>query len=141
MGLRRRRKAGPPTAKEDLSRAASGANRPPVWRYLYIHRYENDPTLNALRAFHTADVPFVFGTPQFIFGGPYTPSAAEVTFAGQMMGYWLRLAKTGDPNGPGATSWPRYNAATDSILQLDETQTVINGYHSPQCDFFSTLLP
>ncbi len=132
------------TKVRNLARAAAGANRPPVWRYLYIHRYENDPTLNALRAFHTADVPFIFGTPQFIFGGPYTPSPAEVTFAGQMMGYWSRLAKTGDPNGSGAVQWPRYDASTDAMLQLDDTPAnlmVINGYHNTQDDFFTPLIP
>jgi para-nitrobenzyl esterase len=130
------------TRVRNLARAAAGANRPPVWRYLYIHRYENDPTLNALRAFHTADVPFVFGTPQFILGGPYTPSTAEVNFAGQMMGYWSRFAKTGDPNGSGAVQWPHYDASTEAMLQLDDTPNnliVINGYHNTQCDYFSTL--
>jgi para-nitrobenzyl esterase len=130
------------TRVRNVARAAAGANRPPVWRYLYTHRYENDPTLNPLRAFHGADVPFVFGTPQFIFGGLYTPSPAEVAFAGQMMGYWSRFAKTGDPNGSGATTWPRYDSATDAMLQLDDapaTLVVINGYHNTQCDYFSTL--
>jgi para-nitrobenzyl esterase len=132
------------TRVRNVARAAAGANRPPVWRYLYTHRYENDPTLNALRAFHTADVPFVFGDPQFIMGGPYNPSAAEVTFAGQMMGYWSRFAKTGDPNGSGAAQWPRYDASTDAMLQLDDTPTTlisINGYDNTQCDYFSTLVP
>lgn len=130
------------TRVRNVARAVVGANRPPVWRYLYIHRYENDPTLNALRAFHTSDVPFIFGTPQFIMGGPYTPSTAEVNFAGQMMGYWSRFAKTGDPNGARAVQWPHYDANTDAILQLDDTPnnlTVINGYHNTQCDYFSTL--
>ena len=131
------------TRVRNLARAAAGANRPSVWRYLYIHRYENDPTLNALRAFHTADVPFVFGTPQFILGGPYTPSPAEVTFAGQMMGYWSRFAKTGNPNGSGAAQWLPYDASTDAMLQLDDTPAaliVIDGYHNAQCDYFSTLV-
>ena len=125
----------------NVGRAAVRANGPPVWRYLYTHRYENDPFLNELRAFHTAELPFVFGSPQLIFGGPYTPSAAELTFAGQMMGYWSRFAKTGDPNGPGATPWPRYDPATDAMLQLDERQAVINGYHNRQCNYLLPLLP
>jgi para-nitrobenzyl esterase len=125
----------------DVGRAAIHANGPPVWRYLYTHRYENDAFLNTLRAFHTAELPFVFGSPQLVFGGPYVPSAAEVTFASQMMGYWSRFAKTGDPNGTGATSWPHYDAGTDAMLQLDETQMVINGYHNPQCDYLVPLLP
>ena len=97
--------------------------------------------MNELRAFHTAELPFVFGSPQLIFGGPYTPSAAELTFASQMMGYWSRFAKTGDPNRMGATSWPHYDAGTDAMLQLDERQAVINGYHNKKCDYLLPLLP
>jgi para-nitrobenzyl esterase len=125
----------------NVGRAAVRADGPPVWRYLYTHRYENDPTLKTLRAFHTAELPFVFGSPQLILGGPYTPSAAELTFAGQMMGYWSRFAKTGDPNGAGATPWPHYDPATDAMLQLDEKQMVVDGYHNSQCDYLLTLLP
>jgi len=74
----------------NTARGALHANGPAVWRYLYAHRYENDPTLNKLRAFHGAELPFVFGSPQLIFGGPYTPSPAELTLAGQMMGWMNR---------------------------------------------------
>ena len=62
----------------------------------------------------------------------------------QMMGYGSRLAQNGDPNGSGAVQWPRYDASTDAVLQLDDTPStliVISGYHNPQCDYFSTLLP
>ncbi len=43
----------------NFARAASGAQRPPVWRYLFTHRYENpvpqDGFLTAARAFHGAE--------------------------------------------------------------------------------------
>lgn len=131
------------TAVRSVARAAVRAHGPPVWRYLYIHRYEADPTLNALRAFHGAELPFVFGNLQFILGSPYNPSNAEVAFAQQMTGYWSQFAKTGNPNATGSTLWPQYDASTDIMLQLDDTPTLIpiNGYHNPQCDYFSTLLP
>jgi para-nitrobenzyl esterase len=121
-----------------VARAATGTNRPPVWRYLYTHRFENDAALNAFRAFHRAELFFVFGNLQII-NGAYTPTAAELTFADQMMGYWTRFAATGDPNGSGATQWLRYDATTDTMLQLDDTQMVINGYHNTQCDYLTTL--
>ena len=132
------------TPVRNVARAAAGPSRPPVWRYLYTHRYENDPTLNALRAFHTAELPVVFGNLQIVLGSPYNPSTVELAFSQQMMGYWSRLAKNGDPNGSGAVQWPRYDASTDATLQLDDTPStlvVINGYHNQQCDYFSTLLP
>ncbi len=122
----------------DVARAATGESRPPVWRYFYIHRFENDASLAAFRAFHTAELYFVFGNLQVI-NSAYTPTTAEVAFADQMIGYWTRFADTGDPNGSGATQWLRYDPTTDTMLQLDDVQTVINGYHNTQCDYFSTF--
>jgi len=128
----------------NVARAASGAGRPTVWRYLYTHRFENDAGLNASRAFHTAELYFVFDNfslidPPFANGVNYVLTPAEVTFTGDMIGYWTRFAATGDPNGAGATAWPAYDASTDSMMQLDDTSIAINGYHNPQCDYLSTL--
>jgi para-nitrobenzyl esterase len=123
----------------EVARAATGPSRPAVWRYLYIHRYENDATLNLYRAFHTAELFFVFGNIEPPDPNGYTPTAAEVTLARQIMGYWTRFAATGNPNGPGAVQWPAYDPATDAMLQLDDTFVEINGYHNPQCDYLATL--
>ena len=122
----------------NVARAAAGTGRPPVWRYHFTHAMENDPFLNALRAFHTIELYFVFGNLASL-GSPYSPSADEVTLSDQIMGYWTRFAATGDPNGAGALVWPAYDASTDSMLQLDNTMVAINGYHNPQCDYLSTL--
>lgn len=120
----------------NIARGAAGANHKPVWRYFYTHALENDPSLNSLRAFHSQELLFVFDN---FSGLNYTPTTAEVTFAGDVMGYWTRFAATGDPNGAGAVAWPPYDPSTDSMLQLDDTQFAINGYNNPQCDYLSTL--
>ena len=119
---------------------AVGANRPPVWRYIYIHRYENDFALNGLRACHTCDLYFLFGN--FNPVGPipnYQPTPAELTFSQALMEYWTRFAATGNPNEAGAVSWPQYDANTEGMLQLDDTFVAINGYHVPQCTYLETL--
>ena len=122
----------------NIARAAAGANRKPVWRYFYTHTMENDAGLNAMRAYHSQEVTFVFGN----FSGlnvPYTPTTAELTLSNDMMGYWSRFAATGDPNGAGAVTWPPYDASTDSMLQIDDTQVAINWYNNAQCDYISTI--
>ena len=123
----------------EVARAAVGTNGAPVWRYVYTHTFENDPNLTPYRAFHAAELPFVFGDPSYVKGnGPHTATPAELTLAGEMMGYWSRFAATGNPNGPGAVMWPRYDA-TDAMLQIDETSTEISGansYRKAQCDFY-----
>jgi para-nitrobenzyl esterase len=123
----------------EVSRAAAGANGKPVWRYIYTHTYErNDPNVTPYRAFHAAELPFVFGNPSFADPGTYTPTFAERRLSFQMIGYWTRFAATGNPNGSDATAWPPYDA-TDAMLQIDDTSTEINGensYRKAQCDFY-----
>jgi para-nitrobenzyl esterase len=125
----------------NLARAASGPGKSRVWRYLYTHRYETDPSVTALRAFHTAELDFVSGNFQRVTyaGVPYTPSAAEITLSDQMMDYWARLARTGDPNGAGAPYWLPYDA-NENILQLDDgISNLAGGYRTAQCDYLSIL--
>lgn len=128
----------------NVARVAAGTNRKPVWRYFYTHTFENDASLSASRAFHTSELYFVFDNfalidPAFAYAANYAPTPAEVNLANDMMGYWTRFAATGDPNGAGATTWPPYDANTDSMLQLDDTPVAINGYHNTECDYLSTL--
>jgi para-nitrobenzyl esterase len=119
--------------RRNTALAAVGAQRPPLWRYLYTHRFENSAFLAPYRAFHTAELFFIFGNFGNIAGSKYFPSAAETDFSQAMMGYWTRFAATGNPNGDSAVQWPPYDSVNESMLQLDETFTPINGYHIPQC--------
>jgi para-nitrobenzyl esterase len=37
-----------------------------------------------------------------------------------MLGYWANFVKTGNPNGPGLPTWPRYEAkANDPLMRFD----------------------
>jgi para-nitrobenzyl esterase len=127
----------------DLARAASGVQRPPVWRYLFTHRYENDAYINSLRAFHTAELNFVAGNFQEVYytGLPYNPTSGEITLSNEIIGYWTRLAATGNPNGAGTVTWLPYDATNEHILQLDVPIGPLpgTGYRNPQCDLLSTL--
>jgi len=129
----------------NFARDVSGAQRPPVWRYLFTHRYENpapqDSFLTAARAFHGAETFFVTGNFQTLGTSViYSPSDAEIALSNDMMGYWVRLAATGDPNGSGAVPWLPYDVASENILQLDDSiVTLAGGYRNTQCDFLSTL--
>ncbi len=127
----------------DLARAASGLQRPAVWRYLFTHRYENDPYLKSLRAFHTAELNFVTGHFASVYytGLPYTPTPDETSLSNEIIGYWTRFAATGDPNGAGAVIWPAYDATNESIMQLDVPIRPLpgGGYRNAQCDLLSGL--
>jgi para-nitrobenzyl esterase len=124
----------------NFARDVSGDGRPPVFRYLFTHRYENDPLHNAARAFHSAELPFIFGNLSVLTTGrEYFPTSGEVALSDEMMEYWARFAATGDPNGAGAVQWLPYDAY-ENILYLDnDIVNLAGGYRNPQCDFFSTL--
>jgi para-nitrobenzyl esterase len=129
----------------NFARDVSGAPGRPVWRYLFTHRYENsapqDSFLTAARAFHGAETFFITGNFQTLGTSViYSPSDAEIALSNDMMGYWVRLAATGDPNGSGAVPWLPYAAAGENILQLDDNiVTLAGGYRNAQCDFLTTL--
>jgi para-nitrobenzyl esterase len=58
----------------------------------------------------------------------------DLTLSNDMIGYWTRFAKTGDPNGGGAREWPRYETAADRNIELAEPVTVKEGLDSQACD-------
>jgi len=67
---------------------------------------------------HAGEIEYVFGT---LDSSPNVPwEAVDRRLSDQMMTYWTNFARTGDPNGPGVPTWPRYDGATDApVLHLD----------------------
>jgi para-nitrobenzyl esterase len=56
-----------------------------------------------------------------------------------MTDYWANFAKTGDPNGLGLPTWPRYNPVTEPTLTFDDQIGMINNYHDQQCAVLDTI--
>jgi para-nitrobenzyl esterase len=73
------------------------------------------------RAFHSDELLALFHV-----DGPFFPTVVppattpSADFQAQMQGYWTRFAATGDPNAPGAPSWPTYSAAAEQELVLSD---------------------
>jgi para-nitrobenzyl esterase len=91
----------------------------PVYRY----RLDRAPPADVFGktgrgVYHSADILYVFGTFE---AQPLVPwTTADRQASDRMQAYWVNFAKTGNPNGPGLTSWPRYAEGSEyALLRLD----------------------
>lgn len=90
--------------------------------YLYRFSYVQTALKERLRAGtpHGGEISFVFGT----LGGagfgppPPQPSAQDQAVSRMAQSYWVNFAKTGDPNGAGLPTWPRYDPAKNLIFDF-----------------------
>ncbi len=56
-----------------------------------------------------------------------------------MIGYWVRFAATGDPNGDNAPAWPRYRPSADQALELGDQVEPRAGVYKELSDFFDRV--
>jgi len=78
-----------------------------------------------LRAFHTMDISFWFYNTDVQIshtGGGARPR----NLAAKMSGSLAQFMKTGDPNGGGLPTWPRYTAENGETMILDDVSEVKN---------------
>jgi para-nitrobenzyl esterase len=122
-----------------IARAAALHQSEPVFRYHFTWK-PSGLTGAVYGAFHGLELPFVFDN-LAIFAAAYTPTTADQDLAGGLQGYWGRFAATGDPNGGGATIWPRYDADADPYLALDTAVSANAALIASQCDFIDALAP
>ena len=87
----------------------------PVFAYYYTYAsvYEPIPT-------HTAELPLVFGNlvNNPVIGSVQPPDDQDRAFSREVMGYWTKFAKTGNPNIPSAAPWPSYGTRGANFLEL-----------------------
>ena len=90
--------------------------------YLYRFSYVQSAMRDMLRAGapHGGEIAFVFGTLGTAgFGPPPQPPTPQDQAVSRMaQSYWANFAKTGDPNGAGLPSWPRYDPSKDLIFDF-----------------------
>ena len=83
-----------------------------------------------LGAFHSLEIPYVFGTYQdrMLNWLPFTPTDHQLGDIIQT--YWTNFAKYGTPDGPGIPNWQPWNAAQEPYMTFTE-----DGTAAPQTSF------
>ena len=102
--------------------------RAPVYRYSFDRKIPVPPghTVNGMPATsrdvgarHAGEIEYVFGAlEQSLPNVPW--EAADRKLSDAMTTYWANFARTGNPNGGGLPTWPRYDRG-GRVLHLDET--------------------
>src|SRR6516165_10377752 len=116
-----------------VARTLSKAQREPVFRFIFDHTLENDPHLKALGANHTIEHPFFFA-----WQGRYRPTETDLAVQRRIVGYWVRLAKSGNPNGGGDPEWPA-ESGNDAYLEIGAVTAAKSGPASAHCDFWDEV--
>ena len=101
----------------------------PVYRYSFDRKIPIAPdtkingkpaTAKDVGARHAGEIEYVFG--QLDSVPKVTWDKSDRALSDQMMSYWSNFARSGDPNGSGLPSWPRYEKSTGyQVMHLDET--------------------
>ena len=90
--------------------------RTPAYAY-FFDRVLPWPERPEFGAFHTSEVPYVFGTLDKL-KRPWTD--VDRKLSATVMGYWANFAATGDPNGEGLPRWPAFTPQQPVLLRLGE---------------------
>ena len=100
---------------------------------VYFYHFSQAPPLpdepvaegrgSKLGAFHTAEIPYVFGTQD---RRPLAWTREDRDLSATMMGYWVNFATSGDPNGHGLPVWPVLNPDGATIMHFDHEPRIGN---------------
>ena len=91
--------------------------------YLYWFTWQTPILSGRPRAFHCAEIAFVFDNTdrcETMTGGGAEPRA----LAGKMCDAWIQFAKTGNPNHPQLPRWPAFSAQTIPTMIFDNPPRV-----------------
>ena len=111
---------------------------PPVFRIYVPERAAIDMPdgPDGYGAYHSGDLAYAFGNTRLV-GIDWTDWDHEISHA--MTRYWVNFARTGDPNGEGLATWPRYEMATDEWLEFGSDIKTAREVRKEKLDLFDRV--
>ncbi len=111
-------------------------SRFPSYGYLFSH-IEPGPDSAKYRAFHSSEIPYVFGTlgktPERGF------TTVDEKLSETMQTYWVNFVRSGNPNGPSMAQWPQLDQNL-LIMDLSNEPRARPGLSPDQLDLFREYL-
>jgi para-nitrobenzyl esterase len=115
-----------PVRQAAIAQAAAKAAQGRASSYLYWFTWQT-PVLNGRpRAFHCAELPFVFDNTdrcESMTGG----GADARSLAARMSEAWIQFARTGDPNHPRMPRWEPFSSDQKQTMIFDNQTLLANG--------------
>jgi para-nitrobenzyl esterase len=105
----------------------------------YRYHFEREPTgafMPEIGVFHGAEIPYVMGNSDTGAMGDLQGNGIEVSALVQ--GYWVRFAKTGNPNGGGDPVWPKWSDE-DPHMRFTNSAGADTELRKEACDFWDTI--
>jgi para-nitrobenzyl esterase len=93
--------------------------RQPTFVYLFTYRsLTKGPTGLEYGSMHGLELAFVFHVDSSMGYSYVGPKGSWTHLSDQMVDAWTRFARTGDPNGAGLPTWPRYGTEQHATMEF-----------------------
>ena len=101
-------------------------------RRAFVYRFDRSVPgkgESELGAFHSLEIPYVFGTFQSRSFSWLPFTSTDHRLSQTVQSYWTNFAKTGDPNGPGLPQWVAWRADQEPYISFSQTGDAVPQQH------------